>query len=220
MKMALHISIFSVLLACMACNGAIAANCQEHYYSPDDYNHEHTLAEPHPELLKSLKPAKAGNAVEQRNMAVSYDAGYLVSACPEKARYWYRKAARNGDQIARDWVARDNKFKEMLEGPEFAVRMAPPPAFTPAPAIRREALTPAAPAAAANAAASRGQNPDAVIKKYTEFEQADPTSEYRTLIKAGQFLGDFLNKFQQVNGYPQGEAPPSATPNDGKTPRN
>lgn len=59
--------------------------------------------------------------MEQRNVAVSYDAGYLVNACPEKAHYWYQKAANKGDQIAQDWLARFNKLKAMHDGPEFIV---------------------------------------------------------------------------------------------------
>jgi TPR repeat protein len=98
-----------------------STNCEEVYFAPDDHNHEYPLQVPHPEFMKSYKRAKAGNVIEQRNVAVSYDAGYLVSACPEKAHYWYQKAAQNNDQIAQDWLARHNKFKAIHDGPEFMI---------------------------------------------------------------------------------------------------
>lgn len=94
-------------------------DCEDAYFSPDDHSHEYPLQKPHPEFMKSYKRAKAGDAMEQRNVAVSYDAGYLVNVCPEKAHYWYQKAASKGDQIAQDWLARFNKLKAMHDGPEF-----------------------------------------------------------------------------------------------------
>lgn len=113
--------LFSVAISSVIAAPSIAAmpNCEEAYFAPDDHGHERPLQKPHPELVKSYKLAKAGNAMEQRNLAVSYDAGYLVNACPEKAYYWYQKAAQNGDQIAQDWLDRYNKFKEMHDGQEF-----------------------------------------------------------------------------------------------------
>lgn len=100
---------------------AATSDCEDVYFSPDDHNHEHPLQKPPPEFTKSYRQAKAGDAMEQRNVAVSYDAGYLVNACPEKAHYWYQKAASKGDQIAQDWLARFNKLKVMHDGPEFMV---------------------------------------------------------------------------------------------------
>lgn len=125
MKSVFNFAAFMMLLIGMMCitSSSIAAtsDCEEAYFSPDDFNHEFPLLKPQQEFMKSYKLAKAGNAVEQRNIAVSYDAGYLVQACPEKAYYWYRKAAQNGDQIAQDWLDRFNKFKVMHDGPEFIV---------------------------------------------------------------------------------------------------
>lgn len=113
--------LFSVAISSVMAAPSIAAmpNCEEAYFAPDDHGHERPLQKPHPELVKSYKLAKAGNAMEQRNLAVSYDAGYLVNVCPEKAYYWYQKAAQNGDQIAQDWLDRYNKFKEMRGKQEF-----------------------------------------------------------------------------------------------------
>lgn|SRR3989338_3887697 len=126
MKGTIHPSVFIMLLlvgmACMAPSSIAATSyCEDIYFSPDDSNQEHPLLKPHTEFMKSYQSAKAGNAVEQRNVAVSYDAGYLVQACPEKAHYWYQKAAQNGDQIARDWLDRYNKFKATHDKPEFMV---------------------------------------------------------------------------------------------------
>ncbi|MBI5439368.1 MAG: sel1 repeat family protein [Nitrosomonadales bacterium] len=100
-------------------NIAATSDCEDVYFAPDDHNHEHPLQKPHPEFMKSYRQAKAGDAMEQRNVSVSYDAGYLVNACPEKAHYWYQKAASKGDQIAQDWIARFNKLKAIHDGPEF-----------------------------------------------------------------------------------------------------
>lgn len=113
--------LFSVAISSVIAAPSIAAMpiCEEAYFAPDDHGHERPLQKPHQELVKSYKLAKAGNAMEQRNLAVSYDAGYLVNACPEKAYYWYQKAAQNGDQVAQDWLDRYNKFKEMHDGREF-----------------------------------------------------------------------------------------------------
>lgn len=123
MKHAIYLSAVIVMLAGMVCMApsSIAAtyDCEEIYFSPDDINHDRPLLKPHPEFMQSHQLAKAGNAVEQRNIAVSYDAGYLVKACPEKALYWYQEAARNGDQIAQEWLARDSKFKALHDKPEY-----------------------------------------------------------------------------------------------------
>ena len=56
---------------------ALTDVCQNVYFAPDDLNREHPLAKPHPKLVKSLKLAKTGNVMEQMNMAVDYDKGYL-----------------------------------------------------------------------------------------------------------------------------------------------
>jgi len=123
MKNTLGLSLFSLMLTGMMCIAppslAATAECEDVYFSPDDHNHERSLPQPHLELAKSIKRAKAGNAMEQRNVAVSFEAGYLVNACREKARYWYEKAAQNGDQIAQEWITRDNRLQAIHDGPEF-----------------------------------------------------------------------------------------------------
>ena len=110
MKNAIHISIFIMMLTGMvflsSSSIAATADCEKTFYSPDDYNREHPLKEPHPQLVESLKQAMSGNADELKNMAVSYDIGHLVSPCPEKALFWYQKAAAKGDADAIKWVSR------------------------------------------------------------------------------------------------------------------
>jgi len=68
--------------------------------------------------MKSLKLAKAGNVVEQRNVAVSYDSGYMVNPCPASAYYWYKKAAKGGDEIAIEWVSRNETLSALMNGSE------------------------------------------------------------------------------------------------------
>lgn len=138
MKNVIHISISILVLSWIACLSppvlAAAPDCAGKFFSPDDFNHEHPLRKPYPEFLRSYKRALAGDAVEQRNVAVSYDAGYLISACPARAHFWYQKAAANRDPIAQNWIDHYNEFKTILDGPEFAIinSIAPPQAVEPA----------------------------------------------------------------------------------------
>lgn len=69
-------------------------------------------------LARLLTSAKAGEPAAQRSLAVSYDAGYLVAPCPDKARYWFGKAAAGGDEAAQQWLARDKALGELQAGPE------------------------------------------------------------------------------------------------------
>jgi hypothetical protein len=145
MKNAVHISIL-ILLPWIACfsplSVAATPDCAGVFFSPDDFNHEHPMQKPHPDFLKSYKLALAGNVIEQRNVAVSYDAGYLVSACPVKAHFWYQKAADNQDQIAQNWIAHYNQFKAILDGPEFAVvnHVDPPQTLASIPASAKKTI--------------------------------------------------------------------------------
>ena len=195
MKTEIVILFFIAAQALCSAQSCIAAShdCQESYYAPEDFNREHPLSKPHPELLRSMVGAKAGNAIEQRNVAVSYEVGYLVGSCPEMALYWYRKAAKNGDAISQGWIAHNKKFKEMLEGPEFAIRAAPAKLLPLAAPILA-----AVPAAAQASAAPHNSKPeaDSLIEEYDKYRQklTDPASDYGKLINAGQLLGDILNK--------------------------
>lgn len=71
-----------------------------------------------PAFRKSLKRAIEGDAVEQRNVAVSYEAGYMVEPCFSRAYYWYKKAAAQGDEIAKRWLARNDTLIGMMKGNE------------------------------------------------------------------------------------------------------
>lgn len=71
-----------------------------------------------PGFAKSLKLAAAGNVIEQRNVAVSYEAGYLVGRCFEKAYFWYKEAAKAKDDIATQWVARNDALLALMAGKE------------------------------------------------------------------------------------------------------
>lgn len=70
------------------------------------------------EFTKSLKLATAGNVIEQRNVAVSYEVGYLVGRCFEKAYFWYKKAAKAKDDISIQWVARNEALLTLWAGKE------------------------------------------------------------------------------------------------------
>ena len=202
MKTAIPVSIFIMTLAGMTCISplsiAATSGCEQVYYSPDDLYYQHPLQLPDPEFMKSYKLAKAGNAVEQRNVAVSFNAGYLVPACPEKAHYWYQKAADNGDLIAQNWIARHNKFKEMLDGPEFAIRNDPPKVLASASPTPAASTVPKASRDTKNGNDGGSQQPDpsSPMEKYADYERQlkDPTSDYGKLTKVGQLLGDLLMK--------------------------
>lgn len=90
---------------------ASASECSpESYFAPSDSDNKKPLSRPHPDFLKMQRLANLGNAVEQRNLAVSYETGYLVTQCPEKALYWYQKAAENRDELAQRWIWRRNQL--------------------------------------------------------------------------------------------------------------
>jgi hypothetical protein len=202
MKTAIPISIFIMMLVGMACVSpssiAATSGCEEVYYSPDDLYYQHPLQLPDPKFMKSYKLAKAGNAIEQRNVAVSYNVGYLVPACPEKAHYWYQKAANNGDLIAQNWIASYNKFKEMSDGPEFAIvnHIDPPKTLASVPDATKKA----------NAGGSQQQPApksaaEEMLAEYSHQSNSAPdagkinsTSDFGKIVHVGQSLGDLLMK--------------------------
>lgn len=71
-----------------------------------------------PAFTKSLERALKGDVVEQRNVAVSYEAGYLVKPCFAKAYYWYKQAAKQGDKISAQWLARNDALAALMKGAE------------------------------------------------------------------------------------------------------
>lgn len=96
-----------------------AGDCgAEVYFAADDMLNELPLAHPVPDFLKRFHAAKRGDAVAQRNLAVSYESGYLVSRCKEKALHWYRQAGRNGDATAKRWLAQYEALEKLARGAE------------------------------------------------------------------------------------------------------
>lgn len=65
-----------------------------------------------------LQKADAGDALASRSLAASYEAGYLVSKCQEKAARWYERAARAGDRVAKRWMEEHAELAKMSTGPE------------------------------------------------------------------------------------------------------
>lgn len=98
--------------------------CEKVYFAPEDASHQHPLAQPHPLLVKSYQLARAGNAAEQMNMAVNFNTGHLIAACPEKALYWYQQAAGNGNSSAREWLATHESAQPAQPQVEQAVAQA------------------------------------------------------------------------------------------------
>lgn len=109
----------------LAAAGATALAADDHcgeerYFHPDDSYRQNALAAPHAEFAAMQREAKRGNTVGQRNLAVSYESGYLVSACPGKAAHWYRHAAKGGDKVAQEWIKRHDAIAQLAAGPECA----------------------------------------------------------------------------------------------------
>ena len=101
-----------------------AADCgAEQYFRADDQDNRKPLTAAPADFAKTRRLAAGGNPVEERNLAVYYETGLMVSRCPEKAARWYDKAAAHGDEIARAWIARQTSLDRMRDGPEcFADR--------------------------------------------------------------------------------------------------
>ncbi|WP_170228220.1 retropepsin-like aspartic protease [Denitratisoma oestradiolicum] len=121
-KILLCIVFVAFVPASIAGNQAISdadGECvMDAYSAPDDYSGSYPLIRPHADLAKTIKAARTGDIKEQRNLAVSYATGYLVSKCMEKADYWYRLAAKGGDEVSKSWVARRDMFYKLSAGPE------------------------------------------------------------------------------------------------------
>ncbi len=96
-----------------------AAECgSELYFDAGDVNNERPLGRPRAEFAKMRKLAIKGDVMEQRNLAIAYETGYLVSPCSDKAAYWYGKAARGGDEASQQWMERTARVERMRRGPE------------------------------------------------------------------------------------------------------
>lgn len=102
------------------CTLAGAKECDERYFTINASGHEVSVNAPVGHFAVTLKKARAGDVLEQRNLAVSYEVGYLISACHEKAVYWYKKAADSGDEVARTWLKTSQARKALRRAPECA----------------------------------------------------------------------------------------------------
>lgn len=94
--------------------------CEVQYFDPEDHLRENPKTKPHSDFLKDYRRALKGDAISQRNVAVSYESGYLAGKCPEKAAFWYGKATKGGDEISQKWTDRHKMFQELAAGPECA----------------------------------------------------------------------------------------------------
>ncbi|MFA7290822.1 MAG: retropepsin-like aspartic protease [Rhodocyclaceae bacterium] len=99
---------------------AVGKDCDGRHFAASDQQNRTPLRQPAPEFLESLDKAKAGDAAEQRNLAVRYESGYMVSRCTEEAARWYAKAAAGGDERARKWMTRQQSFQALNSGAECA----------------------------------------------------------------------------------------------------
>jgi clan AA aspartic protease (TIGR02281 family) len=98
-----------------------AENCEpERYFAPEDANSAAPLKNPHVEFRKTRELASQDIAAEERNLAVYYESGYLVTPCRDKAIYWYRKAATHGDDVAKAWMARHTSLERIRNNGECA----------------------------------------------------------------------------------------------------
>lgn len=111
----LRLALFA---ACSVFLSVAHAACEDRFFAPEDNDNARPLTRPHPDFIATLRAANAGNARESRNVAVSYEAGYLVSRCPEKAAYWYAKAAHGGDDVAKRWMEEREALDRLADGPE------------------------------------------------------------------------------------------------------
>lgn len=108
-----------LLLACSPFLFPVAqAACKDRYFAPEDVENAHPLKQPHTEFIAIERAAVAGDASAIRSLAAAYDAGYLVSKCPEKAAKWYGRAANSGDSIARRWMETNEAIAKLSAGPE------------------------------------------------------------------------------------------------------
>lgn len=108
-----------LLLAAACATSRAAADCgPEQYFHADDQDNTHPLQKPAPAFAKALRQATRGVAVEERNLAVYYESGYMVTRCQEKADYWYERAALHGDEVAKAALSRTVAFARLRESHE------------------------------------------------------------------------------------------------------
>ena len=97
---------------------AVFAECEKQYFSIDQNGVEHPSARPSAALAKTIEQAKAGDGAAQRSLAISYESGYLVSPCRAQSVRWYRASAESGDDVAIQWLRKDEAITAFRSGPE------------------------------------------------------------------------------------------------------
>ena len=113
-------AVLALILASSGPRLAIADECDERYFSPEDQDQSYPLARASVEFARTLRMAKSGDVRAQSSLAASYESGYLVSRCRDKAAFWYGKAAASGDADARKWVGNYEVLEALRNGPECA----------------------------------------------------------------------------------------------------
>jgi len=111
---------FLVLLMVFGSGFAAAVDCDGRYLTTDRNGQQRQSRHPSDKFSETLKKAKDGVSLEQRNLAVSYGSGYQISRCFEKSVYWYKKAAESGDEIAQQWLINNKSILSLLAGKECA----------------------------------------------------------------------------------------------------
>ena len=115
---ALCLATLLPLLASLPIAVYAAQECDDSYYRIDAAGDETRVARPTPALARLLAAARAGDAQAQRSLAASYEAGYRVSRCPDKALYWYQRAARSGDAVAQGWLQQNEALARLRDAGE------------------------------------------------------------------------------------------------------
>jgi aspartyl protease family protein len=109
-----------LLLGTLAATPAGAVDCDGRFFRIDANGNEYPARQPESNLAATLKMADDGAADAQRQLAIHYESGYLLSRCPEKSAYWYRKAAAAGDDVAQQWLLRNTSVLELRGSSECA----------------------------------------------------------------------------------------------------
>ena len=102
----------------LSCTFSARACERDQFFHPHDAAQQTPLARPHADFEKTQRLALAGVPAEERNLAALYESGHLVSQCPDKALYWYSRAADHGDERAREWLEREKNMARLRSGPE------------------------------------------------------------------------------------------------------
>jgi clan AA aspartic protease (TIGR02281 family) len=109
-----------LLLGTLAATPAGAGDCDGRFFRSNANGNEYPARQPDSRLAATLKQADDGVAAAQRQLAIHYESGYLLSRCPEKSAYWYRQAAAAGDDVAQQWLLRNASVHELRGSRECA----------------------------------------------------------------------------------------------------